>query len=373
MRYETLLRRLLFGLDPETAHELALGSLARLPQLSRWLRTAPAADPALRVEALGVSFPNPVGLAAGFDKNARAVPALASLGFGAIEVGGVTRAPLAGNPRPRITRRPEEEAIVNWMGLPNEGAAVIGRRLERLAREWGRDPRPASGTAASPERGRRARLSLNVAGERVEDYLEVLRRCAPWVDYATLNVSCPNVPAGRQLSDPGQIRALLQAVRETPELARVPALLKVSPDLSEPELASLVEIALEEGAAGMVATNTSAALAGGRGGLSGAPLRARATETIRRIRRQAGDRLSIIGVGGIFTAEDAWEKIRAGASLVQIYTGFIYRGPAIIADIQRGLLRRLAEHGYCSLAEAVGTGVPGEAAASKQKAVGSRQ
>lgn len=354
MLYEHLLRPLLFSLDPERAHRLAVRGLAALEQVPGGLSLVRSfslpPDPSLAVEAFGLSFPNPVGLAAGFDKNGHAVRALAALGFGSIEVGGVTAEPLAGNDRPRIARYPADDAIVNWMGLPNDGAEAVARRLERL-----RAGTPLPGNAV---------VGLNVAGESVEEYLRVLRRCAPLVDYVTLNVSCPNVPAGRQLSDPAQIRSLLAAVAADPDLARRPTLLKISPDLEDEDVDRLVDLSLEGGAAGIVATNTSAGLArrlGPRGGLSGAPLRDRSSEVVRRIRGRAGSRLTIVAVGGVFTAADAWEKIVAGATLVQLYTGFVYRGPPIIGEIRRGLAQRRRDGGYQRLEDAVGSGAAGAA------------
>ncbi len=338
------LQRLLFSLEPERAHAVVLRALAgaeRLPGgLARLERRCRVADPALRVTALGLEFPSPVGLAAGFDKNGRVPRALGALGFGAVEIGGVTALQRAGNPRPRVRRLLEERAIVNWMGLPNEGAAAVARRLARAS--------PAGARRRFP-------LGLNVAGESVEGYLAVLRECAPLVDYVTLNVSCPYVPAAQQLVEPAEIRALLRAVREEPELRARPALLKISPDLSDEEVAALAGLALDEGAAGIVATNTSARLSGERGGLSGPPLRARATEVVRVVRRFAGDRLTISGVGGIASAADAFERIRAGASLVQVYTGFVYGGAGFARVLNLGLLELLRRHGFGSVREAVGT------------------
>src|SRR5262249_41703702 len=188
-----------------------------------------------------------------------------------------------------------------------------------------------------------------------ESDVKVRRRGGLLVDYATLNVSCPNAPAGCQLSHPDQIRALLTDIQADPELKRLPTLLKLSPDLSDEDVARLADLALEGGAAGIVATNTSARMAGERGGLSGAPLRQRSTEVIRQVRRRAGDRLTIIGVGGIFPAEDAFDKILAGATLVQLYTGFIYEGPGIVRTINRGLVHLLAERGFSRIQDAVGT------------------
>lgn len=350
----SFLQAFLRQLDPETAHELALDSLIaaqRVPGGLALLRARFYDDhSSLHTRAFDLEFPNPIGLAAGFDKNARAVPALAALGFGFIEVGGVTAEPLAGNPRPRIRREPERHALINWMGLPNDGAEVIARRLAGLSVE--RSALSVKSPDLNAQRPRlNARLGLNVAGETVDDYLRVLEQCAPFVDYVTLNVSCPNVVPGRQLSDPVAIRALLRAVGEMPDARRRPALLKISPDLETAEVEALTDLALDGGAVGMVATNTSAAMAAGRGGLSGAPLRERSTAVIRQIRRRAGDRLAIIGVGGVFTAEDALEKILAGASLVQVYTGFIYRGPGMVRDLKRGLAKLLARRGVQSVAE----------------------
>jgi dihydroorotate dehydrogenase len=378
MLYDQLLHRTLLRLEPERAHEVALAGLQsaeRVPGSLAYLRWTYAwGARVLQVDAMGLTFPNPVGLAAGFDKNARAVRALAAIGFGAVEVGGVTASPRAGNPRPRIRRQPASRALVNWMGLPNDGAATIAPRLASL-RPPPPDRRAADAPAAEPVPapesnghrgvgpgrspfGRLPPLGLNVAGDRVEDCQAVLRECGRWVDYVTLNVSCPNVPAACQLGDPGEVRALLAAARGEPALQRgdrrAPVLLKVSPDLSDAELGALVQLAIQGGAAGIVATNTSSQLAGERGGLSGAPLRARSTGVIRRVRQLAGDQLLIIGVGGILTAEDALEKILAGATLIQVYTGFVYQGPTFPGRLARRLARLLSRRGFGTVADAVG-------------------
>lgn len=359
-RAYTVLRPLLFALEPEQAHAAVLTGLAALqrsPAALRQLRNqaAPLA-PELAVNALGLTFANPIGLAAGFDKNARVVAALGAMGFGSVEVGGVTAASLSGNARPRIRRHAHREAVVNWMGLPNEGAEAVAHRLERLRKEGGIGSR----------RGSLPPVGLNVAGAVVEDYLHVLRCCGPYVDYATLNVSCPNVPAGRQLSDPSAIRDLLAAIHADRTLGSLPVLLKIGPDLDDDDLEQLAELALEGGAEGMVATNTSATLARGlepQGGVSGAPLRERSTAVLRRLRAVGGERLTLIGVGGIFTAEHALEKILAGATLLQVYTGFVYRGPALLAELFTELPRLLAERGYRTLMDAVGAERSGRPAA----------
>ncbi|PDO09587.1 MAG: dihydroorotate dehydrogenase (quinone) [Candidatus Reconcilbacillus cellulovorans] len=359
------LKPMLFRMDPERAHRLtiaALGFLGRLPAANRALSAVWAVpeDPGLRVEAFGLSFPHPVGLAAGLDKNGEAATALASLGFGFLEVGTVTPEPQEGNPRPRLFRLPEDGALVNRMGFNNDGADALAARL--------------AGYAAAG--GRRVPIGVNIGKNRstpndraADDYRACVRKLWPHADFFVLNVSSPNTPGLRDLQKQEAVSAIISAVRD--EIARCaaggrstpkPVLVKISPDLDEAELSLTVEAATAAGASGFVATNTTLARDGVRhpagaetGGLSGRPLRRRATETIARVYRLTGGRVPIIGCGGIFDAGDAYEKIRAGASLVEIYTSLIYKGPSVIREICEGLRALAARDGFRSIAEAVGT------------------
>lgn len=356
--------RLLFCLEPERAHRLALAALdwlGRQPRLQGAVRRLlNYEDPRLEQELFGLRFPNPVGLAAGFDKDGRAIRGLAALGFGFLEVGSVSARPSPGNPRPRLFRLPKDQAIINRMGLPSEGAERVAQRLARL----GARPVPLglnlSFTSQVP-------LSRE---EIIQDYLASFRRLYPYADYFALNLSCPNLPEVEfDPTSPEDLEALLAGVAE--ERARLgpgsekPILIKVSPDWSEAELDRVLEVS-QPYVNGVIATNTTTARAGlltraprlvsQEGGLSGRPLRERSTAVVAHIYRRTEGRLPIIGVGGIFTAQDAWEKIRAGARLVQIYTGLIYEGPGIIRRLNWGLVRLLEEHGCRGIAEAVGSG-----------------
>jgi dihydroorotate dehydrogenase len=291
------------------------------------------------VEVFGLKFPNAIGLAAGFDKNARAWPAAAALGFGHVEIGTVTALAQPGNPRPRMFRYPAEEAVINRMGFNNEGAEAVAARLAR-------QPGPSA---------RRIPLGVNLGKSKVTeldgataDYLASFARLADFADYLVLNVSSPNTPNLRQLQDESRLRELLGAVtaanRARPR--RVPVLLKIAPDLTWPQIDAVLGVVAEFALDGVVATNTTLARPGffgsvnEAGGLSGAPLRRRSTEIINYLSRATAGRLPIIGVGGITDPESAAEKMDAGAVLVQVYTGMIYRGPFFAADLARGLVER---------------------------------
>ncbi len=347
--YEKIVRRALFRLDSEHAHELgvsALAALGGLPPLCSLLEACTRLSPAHAkpVEAFGLKFPNAVGLAAGFDKNARAWRAAAALGFGHVEIGTVTALPQPGNPKPRMFRYPAEEAVINRMGFNNDGAAAVAARLAK-------QPGPGH---------RRIPLGVNLGKSKVAeidqataDYLASFALLADHADYVVLNVSSPNTPGLRQLQDESRLRELLGAVttanRERSTQAgkrRVPVLLKIAPDLTWPQIDAVLGVIAEFGLDGVIATNTTLARPGifgsvnEAGGLSGAPLRHRSTEIINYVARATSGRLPIIGVGGITDGASAGEKLDAGATLVQIYTGMIYRGPFFPAALARALADR---------------------------------
>ncbi|PTX99027.1 quinone-dependent dihydroorotate dehydrogenase [Opitutus sp. ER46] len=347
--YEKLIRPVFFRRDPEHAHEQAVAALRRLAAvrpLCRILESMTQLSPAMArpIEVFGLKFPNAVGLGAGFDKNAQAWPALAALGFGHVEVGTITALAQPGNPRPRVFRYPAHEAVINRMGFNNDGAEAIARRFAHL-------PKPGQ---------RRIPIGINLGKSKVtaiedapQDYIKSFSLLADHADYVALNVSSPNTPNLRQLQDESRLRELLAAVtganRERasqPGKARVPVLLKIAPDLTWPQIDAVLGVIAEYGLDGIIATNTTLARPGffetvnEAGGLSGAPLRRRSTEIINYISRATRGRLPIIGVGGIVDAASAGEKIDAGATLVQIYTGMIYRGPFFAADLARALRDR---------------------------------
>jgi len=363
MLYRSVLRPLLFRLDPETAHELALHTLAATLGTETARRAAArkfGRSPFGELQRFGLSFRNPVGLAAGFDKNGKATRELSALGFGFVEVGTVTHRAQPGNARPRLFRLSQDRALINRQGFNNEGAASLAARL----------------TEHRPD----CVLGINIGKSRVvevadavPDYLASFEIVFPHADYVAVNVSSPNTPNLRELQQADALAALLGALqRRNQELARqysrsaVPLLVKVSPDVTMPELELIVDVARRANLAGIIATNTTVERAAikqtpafvveacGAGGLSGQPLRERATEIIAALYRLARGSLAIIGVGGIFNAHDAWEKICAGASLVQLYTGFVYEGVAVVRDINEGLARLAQQHGCRTLDEAVG-------------------
>jgi dihydroorotate dehydrogenase len=347
--YEKILRPVLFRMESERVHELAVDSLAllgRIAPLCRMLEALGRLSPASfrPVEAFGLRFPNAVGLAAGFDKNARAWPAAAALGFGHVEVGTVTAAAQPGNPRPRMFRYPREEAVINRLGFNNQGSEAVAARLAR-------QPPPGK---------RRIPVGINLGKSKVaaidrapEDYLASFSRLAGYADYVVLNVSSPNTPGLRQLQDESRLRELLSAVTQAnlerasaPGGSRVPILLKIAPDLAFPQVDAVLGVVSDFALDGLIATNTTLARPGAfasvaeSGGLSGAPLRRRSTEIIGYVSRATGGRLPIIGVGGITDPEGAAEKLDAGATLVQFYTGMIYRGPFFAAAVARGVCDR---------------------------------
>ena len=343
--YENLLRPLFFTLDPEKAHEIGVQTLRLLghfPPLCRAVESAVGlAGKPRPVEAFGLRFPNAVGLAAGFDKDGLCWPAAAALGFGHVEIGTVTFQRQPGNPRPRLFRLPEERAVINRMGFNNEGAEAIAARL---ARKKG----PGE---------RRIPVGINIGKSKVvnlehaaEDYLATFRLVAPHADYVAINVSSPNTPDLRKLQEESRLNELLKVLaEENTRLAKpLPLLVKIAPDLSFRQIDGVLETIQGLGLAGIIATNTTLArpeeLFGlhraEAGGLSGPPLRTRSTQIIRYIHLRTEGRLPIIGVGGIEDAASASEKLDAGASLVQVYTGWIYRGPFFAATLARQLRSR---------------------------------
>lgn len=356
----SFIRPILFRLPAETAHEFALSCL-RIGLSTSVIRDGLArqyqADPSATVNRFGLSFRNPIGLAAGFDKNGRYVPELSALGFGFIEVGTVTNQPQSGNPRPRLFRLPKDGALINRLGFNNVGASQVAEHLRHHR--------------ANCIVGVNIGKSRNVEVEdAIPDYLASFEAIHSVADYVAVNVSSPNTPHLRELQQASLLAELLTALQQrnrelSNEAERKPLLLKIAPDLTEAEIEQVVEVALRTEIAGIIATNTTIKRDGlqtsadqlhsfGEGGLSGAPLRARANEVISFIYKSTRGKLPIVGVGGVFTAPDAWEKICAGASLIQLYTGFIYEGPGIVRRINEGLDNFMRREGFSSLNEAVG-------------------
>jgi dihydroorotate dehydrogenase len=357
--YTWTVRPALFSLDAERAHDLTISALRRplVVQALRWLPRPPQ-DPRLAQRVLGLPFDNPVGLAAGLDKQGAAATAWAVLGFGFIEVGTVTPRPQPGNPRPRLFRLPGDRAIINRFGFNSVGAADVARNLAATL--------PVS-TRVGVNLGRNKQTPNEQAADDCMRAVEVLH---PYADFFVVNVSSPNTPGLRDLQESRTLRLLIEQVvrraREITTRKTIPVLVKVSPDMSTSELLGAVDAALEGGAAGIIATNTTVARPGLRapdrlareaGGLSGAPLKAVANDACRALYAHIGRRVPIVGVGGIFTADDAYERIRAGASLVQLYTGLIYEGPGLVARILRGLGERLARDGFSNISEVIGADV----------------
>ncbi|MFN2497283.1 MAG: quinone-dependent dihydroorotate dehydrogenase [Pseudonocardiaceae bacterium] len=349
----------------EPAHCLGFGlirAVAAVPGLGRLLRgwLGPR-DPVLRVQALGLDLPGPLGLAAGFDKDARGADALGALGFAFVEIGTVTAQPQPGNLKPRLFRLTDDRALVNRMGFNNAGSAAVAARLR--ARRRGRDVVVGVNigkTKAVPEH------------EAVADYVASARSLADVADYLVVNVSSPNTPGLRDLQAVEHLRPLLVDVRQALDEAgprRGPLLVKIAPDLAEEDIDAVADLALELGLDGIIATNTTISRAGlatsaaqvqaiGAGGVSGAPLKDRSLAVLRRLHGRVGDRLVLVAVGGIETADDAWARIQAGATLVQAYTGFIYGGPLWPRRIHRGLARHARQAGYTSIGAATGSATP---------------
>ena len=331
--YEKIVRPLLFSIDPETAHNFAIRFLRRASQVELALRGFRRFQPAAKPKTVfGVSFPNPVGLAAGFDKDGVALPALAALGFGFIEIGTVTAKRQPGNPRPRIFRFSEQQALINRLGFNNDGADLVANRL-RQWRESGRWP-------AIPVGINIGKSKTTPLDQAPADYLHSFRRLRKFVDYVVLNVSSPNTPGLRSLQERESLSILLRAIREENRTDK-PVLIKIAPDLSTTELEEIIASCEENQVAGIIATNTTldhSSIPTARdeaGGLSGAPLREKSTALVRDITARSA--IPVIASGGIFDLESAREKFEAGAELVQVYTGYIFRGPGLLREIVTGL------------------------------------
>lgn len=357
MLYRHTLLPVLLRLEAETAHETTLRLLSlvdRWPPAYRLLRRMIAVDDArLRVRCWKLEFPNPLGIAAGLDKNGVAVHVWGALGWGHVEIGTVTPLPQAGNPRPRLFRLLQDRAVINRMGFPGEGALAVRTRLAR--RPW---EAPPVGVNLGANR-----TSVE-AGRAVADYLRGLELFAARAAYLAINISSPNTAGLRALQHGAALDELLEALSRRRAMLRpdLPLLLKLAPDLDDAALEAIADAALRHGWDGLVATNTTLARPATlrspardqAGGLSGAPLRTRSTAVIRRLHQASAGRLPIIGVGGVFTADDVLEKLAAGATLVQVYTGMLYEGPLMARRICLELLHRLAQSGARSLHELVG-------------------
>jgi len=362
MLYRSLLRPILFRLPPETAHELALHSLDFLKpkSINRFIHGRYRSNTFGELQRFGLKFSNPVGLAAGFDKDGIALQSLAALGFGFIEAGTVTYHAQPGNPRPRLFRLPQDSALINRAGFNNSGAAAFAERVTKH--------RPDCILGVSIGKSKITPLE-----EATDDYLKSLDLVYPVADYVAINVSSPNTPQLRELQRADHLSSLLQSLQtRNRELqlklrrpTRMPLLVKLSPDLEQGELELIVDVIKRFNTDGIVATNTTTRRdnlrsrketieAIGNGGLSGAPLRNTATQIVAKLYELTQGKIPLIGVGGIFTAADAWEKIAAGASLIQLYTGFIYKGPRIAKEINEGLADFVQRNGFRNLDEAVG-------------------
>ncbi|MEV0848783.1 quinone-dependent dihydroorotate dehydrogenase [Streptomyces sp. NPDC049954] len=360
--YALLFRLLFRRLDPEQAHHLAFRWIrlaARVPVLRTFVAAVLAPrDKTLRTEALGLRMHSPFGLAAGFDKNAVGIDGMAMLGFDHVEIGTVTAQPQPGNPKKRLFRLVEDRALINRMGFNNEGSAAVAARL--AAR------RPVFRTTVGVNIGKTKVVPESGA---VADYVTSTERLATHADYLVVNVSSPNTPGLRALQATEALRPLLTAVREAADRTvpgrHVPLLVKIAPDLLDEDVDAVADLAVDLGLDGIIATNTTVARQGlglrsdpalvqETGGLSGAPLKERSLEVLRRLYARVGDRITLVGVGGIEDAEDAWQRILAGATLVQGYSAFIYQGPFWARGLHKGLAARLATSPHTTLAEAVG-------------------
>lgn len=356
-------------MDAERAHHLAarVTRIATAPKpVRRALRRALRShDPVLRVRALGLEFPSPLGIAAGFDKDGSWFDGLNSLGFGFVEVGTVTAEGQPGNPRPRVFRLIDDEAVVNRMGFPNPGADAVVPRLAARDR----------GDIVAINVGKTRRVEEDGIGE---DYRTSVRKLAPYADFLVVNVSSPNTPGLRALQSADRLGELLAEVQD--ELARsglgdLPLLVKIAPDLTDEEIDAIADLALAQRLAGIIAINTTISRDGlrsdpakvealGAGGVSGRPVKQRALEVLQRLRARTGDQLVLVSVGGIETAQDAFDRILAGATLVQSHTGFVYGGPLWPRRVNRGLARLVRQRGSASIQELIGAGAPGRIASA---------
>ncbi|MBN2759869.1 MAG: quinone-dependent dihydroorotate dehydrogenase [Rhodobacteraceae bacterium] len=345
-KLERLSLTALRSFDPETAHGLAIKAL----QLGLAPLPRPCVSSRLRMQIAGLDLPNPVGLAAGFDKNAQALDGLARAGFGFVEVGAATPRPQPGNPRPRLFRLPEDRAVINRFGFNNEGAQVIATRLAK---------RP---------KGMVLGLNLGAnkdSADRAGDFAQVLRICGAHVDFATVNVSSPNTEKLRDLQGASALKALLQGVVQArAELAHpIPIFLKIAPDLNGDELAEIAGVARETGVDAIIATNTTlareglkSASAGEKGGLSGQPLFEMSTRVLAQLSLLTEGKIPLIGVGGVGTPEQAYAKLRAGASAVQLYSALVYEGLSLVPRLNKGLLALMDRDGFSAIPDVVGTG-----------------
>ncbi|MEO6040695.1 MAG: quinone-dependent dihydroorotate dehydrogenase [Croceibacterium sp.] len=337
-----LVRPALFALDPERAHGLALAALKRLPP-----GAAPAPG-ALATRVAGIDFPNPIGIAAGFDKDAEVPDALLGLGFGFAEVGSITPLPQAGNPKPRLFRLTQDEAVINRMGFNNRGAEAAAARLRARL-------------------GRGGVVGINIGAnkdspDRIADYARMTQVMAPLASYLAVNISSPNTPGLRALQDEAALAGLLDAVLAARGNSGPPIFLKVAPDLERADIDTIARLAIDRGLDALIVGNTTISRpplhsghAGETGGLSGTPLKPLALERLRDFRRATGGQIPLVGVGGIATAEDAWQRIRAGASLVQLYSALIYHGPGFARRIVKELEALMRRDGFSAIADAVGS------------------
>jgi dihydroorotate dehydrogenase len=365
MLYKSLIRPLLFRKDPEQSHEMMLGLLARMEFLYGTLEDFyKVEDERLAVKIGSLTFSNPVGLAGGFDKNVTAPKMISAFGFGFMEVGAITAQAQPGNPKPRLYRLLEDNALINRLGFNNEGAAAIAIKLDRLRARNGRPKIPLGMNIG--------RTKIVETKDAVGDFLSCFEQLFPHGDFFTLNVSSPNTPNLRDLQEKNLLRELLSAVQEKnrelsarADIGLKPVFVKIAPDMEFAQVDEIVEVVEQVKLAGIVATNATAFMRDGLkspngpqpGGLSGRPITQMVTNFIAHIYRTTQGRLPIIGVGGIFNAQDAYEKITAGANAVQIYTGWVFEGPGAVKQINRGLLRLLERDGLKHISEAVGRGV----------------
>ncbi|MDQ0897266.1 quinone-dependent dihydroorotate dehydrogenase [Paenibacillus sp. V4I7] len=361
MLYKKLGKPILFRMDPEKAHHLtidglsALGSLPGGKQLLKSMYGVPS-SPLLAQQLWGLQFANPIGLAAGLDKNAKAVKGFSQLGFGFMEVGTITPKPQPGNELPRLFRLPEDKALINRMGFNNVGTDIMAKNLMKTGK---RDIPVAINIGKN-------KTTPNEQAE--EDYRACIRELYTYGDFFVVNISSPNTPDLRNLQHGNDLKRLLDAVTTEMQLQEKknghsgkPVLVKIAPDLSDEELELTVHTIKDSGISGIIATNTTLSRQGlvhpnreQAGGLSGKPLTQRTTEVIRRVYQLTEGKLPIIGSGGIFTAQDAYDKIRAGASLVEVYTGFIYEGPGMLTSLNKGLQDLLRRDGYTHISQAIG-------------------